>query len=231
MGDTKWPSASLMAELSEGDREALVRLGTSRVYEAGEVLIAEGQHDSHAVLLLDGCVKVVGLRDDGGSVLLAVRTRGDLVGEFSAIDGRPRSATVIAARTTPVRTIGAADFHAFLRERPWAAEAVQRSITRKLRSATRYRIDTSGGSVTARVARTLDTLVRTYGRVENGSVRIDLPLSQGDLAALAGVSQAGAQRALRHLRAAEVVTTEYRGTVVRNLAALRRAAEEGGSGG
>ncbi|MEU6092571.1 Crp/Fnr family transcriptional regulator [Streptomyces sp. NPDC047085] len=230
MGDTGWPRASLMAELSEEERQALVRLGTGRVYEAGDVLITEGQRDSHVALLLDGCVKVVGLRDDGGSVLLAVRGRGDLVGEFAAIDGRPRSASVIAARTTTVRTIGGADFHTFLREHPSAAEAVQRSITAKLRSATRYRIDTGGGSVTARVARTLDTLVRAHGRVENGSVRIDLPLSQGDLAALAGVSQAGVQRALRHLRAAEVVTSEYRGTVVRDLAALRRVAEEGGTG-
>ncbi|MBX9392078.1 Crp/Fnr family transcriptional regulator [Streptomyces sp. TRM72054] len=161
-----------------------------------------------------------------GSVLLAVRGPGDLVGEFAAIDGGPRSASVIAAGTVSVRTIGGAEFRAFLRERPQAAEAVQRSITAKLRSATRYRIDTGGGSVTARVARTLDTLVRMYGRADAGCVRIDLPLTQGDLAALAGVSQAGVQRALRQLRAADAVATEYRGTVVRDVTALRRAAGE-----
>ncbi len=214
-----------MSELGEQGK-MLVRLGTGRVYGAGEVIITEGQRDSHVVLLLTGLAKVVGLRDDGGSILLAVRGRGELVGEFAAMDGLPRSASVIAARTVSVRTIRGLDFRAFLREHREAADAVQRSVTAKVRSATRYRIDTSGGSVTARVARTLDTLVRTYGRTDHGCVRVDLPLSQGDLAALAGVSQAGVQRALRQLRAADVVATAYRGILVRDADALRRAARE-----
>ncbi|MFJ8112681.1 Crp/Fnr family transcriptional regulator [Streptomyces sp. NPDC096132] len=217
-----------MFHLDPGDREALLSLGRIVRYDTGDVLIREGSHETSVLLLLDGCVKVVGVAEDGGTTLLALRVRGEVVGEISALDGQPRSATVIAARPTITRTLTGAAFRELLRERRGVADIVQRCVLAKLRGATRYRIDGSSGSAAVRLARALDNLVRSYARAVPEGLRIDVPLTHADLAALAGVSEASVQRALRSLRAAGAVTTKYRMVVIRDQDILRAIAGQSG---
>jgi CRP/FNR family transcriptional regulator, cyclic AMP receptor protein len=113
----------------------------------------------------------------GHNVTLAVRPAGDMVGELAALDGRQRSATVTAATRTSVRSIGHAEFTAHLATRPAVSAAVQRSVVAELRQATRFRSDTNGSSVLARLARVLDHLGDRYGRPSPQGVLIDVSLS------------------------------------------------------
>ncbi|CAM5325525.1 hypothetical protein GCM10010343_32020 [Streptomyces avidinii] len=225
---SRWPQGTLMANLAADDRETLIGLGRVVSYGVGEVLIREGGPETTALLIASGCVKVFGGAEDGATVLLALRVHGELVGEISALDGQPRSATVVAVRPTVTRILTAAAFRSFLRESPTAAEVVQRSVAGKLRGATRHRIDSSSGTATVRLARTLDNLVRSYARTVPEGLRIDVPLSHADLAALAGISDASVQRALRSLRAAGAVATKYRGVIVREAGILRAIAGQSG---
>ncbi|MEU9081357.1 Crp/Fnr family transcriptional regulator [Streptomyces sp. NPDC048357] len=217
-----------MANLAADDRETLIGLGRIVTYGVGEALIREGGPETTALLITSGCVKVFGGAEDGATVLLALRVHGELVGEISALDGQPRSATVVAVRPTVTRVLTAAAFRSFLRESPTASEVVQRSVAGKLRGATRHRIDSSSGTATVRLARTLDNLVRSYARTVPEGLRIDVPLSHADLAALAGISDASVQRALRSLRAAGAVATKYRGVIVREPGILRAIAGQSG---
>lgn len=219
-----WPTGSLMSNLSGPDRDALLRLGSFRKYAPGEMLIVEGGLETDVMLILDGCAKVLVSADDGSTVLLAIRAPGDVVGELAALDGRPRSATVVAARGISAHVVSGVAFRACLRERPDVATELQRSVAGKLRAAIRYRIDATSAAVPVRLARTLDSLVRSYGRPTPQGLRIDVPLSNADLAALAGLSSASVQRALRALRADGAIRTEYRSVLVRDLAALRATA-------
>ncbi|MFB8773959.1 Crp/Fnr family transcriptional regulator [Streptomyces broussonetiae] len=152
---------------------------------------AVGGREVTVLLIVDGCVKVVGASEDGGTVLLALRVRGEVVGEVSVLDGQPRSATVIAARPTVTRTLTGAAFRAYLNARPAAAQVVQRSLPAKPRGATRYRTDGSSGTAPVRLARALDNLVRSFARAVPEGLRIDVPLSHADLAAQRAVAAQG----------------------------------------
>ncbi|MFE7190423.1 Crp/Fnr family transcriptional regulator [Kitasatospora sp. NPDC057541] len=210
--------------LDAADLRELGRLGTRRVYAPGEALMIEGEPGDRAALLLTGCVKVVATTEDGGEALLAVRLPGELLGELAVLDGEPRSASVLAVRTSTTREIGGPAFLDFLADRPAAALAVQRSVTRKLRSATRHRVDAGHGTGLARLARTLHTLLGSYGAPGEDGLRIDIPLSHADLAALARLSLASVERSLRTLRDQGAVRTSYRELVVRDPDLLARAA-------
>ncbi|MFB7470497.1 Crp/Fnr family transcriptional regulator [Kitasatospora sp. NPDC056184] len=210
--------------LGEVDLRELGRLGTRRVYAPGEALMIEGDPGDRAALLLTGCVKVVAATEDGGEALLAVRLPGELLGELAVLDGEPRSASVLAVRTSTTREIGGPAFLDFLADRPAAALAVQRSVTRKLRSATRHRVDAGHGTGLARLARTLHTLLGSYGTPVEDGLRIDVPLSHADLAALARLSPASVERSLRTLRDQGAVRTSYRELVVLDRSLLARAA-------
>src|SRR5215472_5359385 len=97
---TSWPRRTVLGSLPEKTREALLTLGIPREFAVGSTLIMEGDTATDVMVLIDGWVKVVGVTDEGGLALLAFRTGGDIVGEQSALENEPRSASVISAGVT-----------------------------------------------------------------------------------------------------------------------------------
>ncbi len=223
-GGRPWPPGSLLAGLSEGSRQRLLGLGTERQYpRAGRVLINEGSRSTAVYLLLAGSVKVTGATD-AGDALLAIRVGGDLVGELVALDGRPRLATVTTAGPVTARVIGQPEFVALLSRDPELALAVARGVSDKLRSATSRRIDFTGCDATARFARVLLDLATRYGQQTPAGQTICCPLTQTELATLAGSAEPTVQRMLRQFKADGIVATGYRETAVLDIAALRKRA-------
>jgi CRP-like cAMP-binding protein len=175
---------------------------------------------------LAGVVKVTGATDEGDA-LLAIRVGGDLVGELSAMDNRPRSATVTTVGPLIARVISQGEFVAFVARNPEVALAVARGVGDKLRAATARRIDFTGCDVATRFARVLLELAVRYGEQTGAAVVIRCPLTQTELATLVGAAEPTIQRVLRQLRTDGVVATGYRETAVLDMAGLRRRAFPG----
>ncbi|MBI9080728.1 MAG: cyclic nucleotide-binding domain-containing protein [Pseudodesulfovibrio sp.] len=76
-------------------REAM-RAASIRRYEAGEIVIAEGEFDNQVFFLIFGLLKISIKDTEVGSL----RRLGDVFGEMGIIDGSPRSATITAEKTT-----------------------------------------------------------------------------------------------------------------------------------
>jgi CRP/FNR family cyclic AMP-dependent transcriptional regulator len=218
--DRLWPPGSLLADLSDIDREALLTLGTLRQYTPGMILMAEGDQSTHLFLLVDGCVKVTASNEDGHVALLAIRVGGDLVGELSCLDGNPRSATVTVAGSLVSRRISQREFHLFLHDHPVAALAVSGSVARKLRSATRRWVDFNGRDARVRLARVLVELARSYGRPAADGVEIGISLTQPELAALIGAGEPTVHKALADLRRRGVLGVGYRKMIIKDERAL-----------
>ncbi|WP_059008146.1 Crp/Fnr family transcriptional regulator [Streptomyces specialis] len=219
-----WPSASLLGGLPPAARDRLLGLGALTRYPVGRVLMREAEETTFVLILLDGVVKATGRTHDNRDALLAVRMGGDLVGEFAAVDGRPRSATVTTCGPVVARVVTRGDFLHCTRHDPRIAQAVDESIVAKLRVATTHRIDFTGCDAPTRLARVLYQITMTYGeRVGAGAV-IRWPITQPELATLAGTAEPTVHKALRRLRDEGVVSTGYRTFRVENLAELRALA-------
>lgn len=219
-----WPSTSLLGGLSPPVRQRLLGLGAKVQYAGSKrKLIREGDQTSVVYLLLAGIVKVSGAIDDG-EALLAIRVGGDVVGELSAMDGRPRLATVTTAGPLIARVIGSGEFVSFLSRNPEVALAVSRDVAGKLRSATARRIDFTGSHGATRLARVLLELADRYGERTSAGTVIHCPLTQTELATLVGAAEPTVQRVLRQFRSDGVVATGYRETRVLDMAALRQRA-------
>jgi CRP-like cAMP-binding protein len=220
-----WPARSLIADLPAGPREEFLRLGAPRTFPRGQIIIAESGHTTELYAIITGFVRVVNHTHTGAQAMMAIRTRGDLIGELAALDGKPRTSTVIAASRTSVLVVDAPMFQAFTSRYPAVADAVSRSVVAKLRTATRYRVETGQATVLTRVARVLEHLADGYGRPVSDGVVIDVPLPQRDLASLVGASEKGVHRAYHALRGAGVIAVAYRMTTIRDMASLRRVAD------
>src|SRR5689334_14717734 len=101
---------TFLEALETDHRQALQARGTVRRFPRGNALAHSGQIGDRVLILLDGHVKLTRVTDDGRDVLLAIRGPGDLVGEQSAIDGLPRSASVVALDAVEALALTPDDF-------------------------------------------------------------------------------------------------------------------------
>jgi len=190
-----------------------------------KILFREGDKSRFVVLILRGVVKITASVPDGGpDALLAIRMRGDAVGEFAAIDALPRSATVTTCGTVVARVIKSDDFIDCIRRDPDISHAVSSAIAAKMRVAIARRVDFSGSNVSTRVARVLLQLVEAYGYTEGNQAVLKSPLTQPEIASLAVASQPAVHRVLRGLREHGIVSTGYRSIAVTDLGSLRKLA-------
>lgn len=218
--ERRWPAGSLLGELGEVTRSAMLAMGRPVRFADGELLLREGETGSHLYLLLLGYFKIVTCTADGSETLIAIRTGGDLVGELAIFDGGPRIATVRAAGRGVAQRIEKTEFMGFLARHDDALQAVMRAMAGKLRSATRRRSEFASCPVAVRVARVLAEMMRAHGHVGELGVTIGVSFTQPDLATLVGASVPTVQRVLRELREDGIIETRYRRILVRDAARL-----------
>jgi CRP-like cAMP-binding protein len=216
--------AGFLAALPPEDQEALRAAATVRRYDRGVALFHAGDDAGVVLVLVSGRVKVTSVSSDGKEVVLGVRGPGDLVGELSAVDGAPRSATAVALEPVEALGVPGARFTALLGQRPGVALALLRLVTARLREADVQRLELAAVDVLGRVARRLVELADRFGSATGEGVEIELALSQEELAAWAGSSREAVSKALLALRTLGWVETHRRRIVVRDMDALRRHA-------
>jgi CRP-like cAMP-binding protein len=207
------PGSFLAAvEISVG--AALVRAGSVRKFPAHTALFHSGDPSTHVVLLLDGWVKVSANSRNGYEALLAIRGPGDLLGELSALDGKPRSATVLTLVPVEASVLPADRFLELLHSRPRLAITLLGYLAGRLRDADGSRLEFGAFSLMERLARLLLTLADVHGVSERSGVVIDIPLSQRDLAGSVGASREAVARLLRILRERHVITMKRQRIVI-----------------
>jgi CRP/FNR family cyclic AMP-dependent transcriptional regulator len=215
-------SHSFFTHLTEEQRAGLKDIARRREYKRGTTLFNEGDIADRVVVVLEGNVKVSYFTDEGKEVVLAVRGPGDLLGELSALDSEPLSATVTAMSPVTGLVLSADAFTDFLRRVPDVALLLLRTLSRKLRDADRKRVEFAEFDTVGRVARRLVELAERFGDRSEGRVQIDLGLTQEELAGWTGSSREAVSKALQALKARGWIATQRRSITIIDLESLRR---------
>jgi CRP-like cAMP-binding protein len=210
-----------LSALTDDERAAFGAAGRVRRFGRGEALFHEGDDAGGVVAILSGRVKVSVSGAGGREVVLRFPAAGELVGELSAVAGRPRSATVTALEPVEAITMRAGEFHRFVAEHPRVVPLVFERVAARLAEADRQLADFATRDVTARIAGRLLELAEETGEPHRGGVRITLALSQDELGAWAGASREAVARSLHLLRELGWIETRRREITVTNLDGLR----------
>jgi CRP-like cAMP-binding protein len=120
----------LFAALSRHQLGQVAALTVPDELSAGTVLTRQGASGGIAYILASGRAEV--LRDGRR---LARLGPGDVVGELSLIDGKPRSATVTAITDLEVLEIDARDLTRLLRKAPAVTRNLLEALAERLRQA------------------------------------------------------------------------------------------------
>src|SRR5487761_394379 len=210
--------------LPHEEQRALWSLGREREYSPGAALCVEGDPVTHVFVLLDGWVKVIAVTADGRESVLALRGAGDVVGETAGETTGGRNATMQAMVTVRALIVGYDRFSTFLDTHQGGSRAYRRVIVHRWRDAeTMLRVHavTNGAQ---RLAGLLLGLAERLGGRSDAVIEIALPLSQDELASLAGTSRATVARALNVWRQRGLIRTGQRRITLTDVRGLRRAA-------
>jgi CRP/FNR family cyclic AMP-dependent transcriptional regulator len=210
--------------LTEEEAADLHAAGRRRRYGPGVTLFHEGDDSGPVVVILGGRVKVATVGGGGREAIVAVRGPGDLLGELSAIDGGPRSATVTTLESAEVLLVPGSAFAALLERHLRIALVLLRMVAGRLRYADSQQAQFATQDVVGRVAKRLLELGDRFGVAEDDRIVIELPISQEELAAWTGSSREAVSKALQQLRSLHVLETGRKRITVLDSAALRRRA-------
>jgi CRP/FNR family transcriptional regulator, cyclic AMP receptor protein len=223
------PQHGFWCELAEPERVALRATCNRRMFGRNSAIVAEDDAVDDIVIIWSGLAKVCS-RGTSRPVLLALRGPGDIVGEMASIGGGGRSATVIAINEVVGLVIEAARFGEFLSKFPDASKALQKVLVTRLRESDSSRIGAAATNVAQRLARLLLDFGQRYGvPADGGGSKIDLALTQEDLASFVNASSRAVAREIERWKERDIVIAGRRWVIIQQPSALRRIAHIGAS--
>jgi len=120
----------LFSHLSQRQLSLIARHADEVQLDAGKVLAKQGELGLEFLLLVEGSARV---QRDGK--MIARLAEGDFFGEMSLIDGKPRSATVVAETPVTLLAIHRRSFSYLLDTIPGLSRKMLATLSERLRQA------------------------------------------------------------------------------------------------
>lgn len=188
----------------------------------GSVIVTEAEPAEAFYVIASGRVKLTQATAGGAEHLLDVLGPGDSFGALPLLGQARHDASAEALTGGCLLVTSASEFGELVTAFPRVAVAVLEDVSARLRDAQARLRDAAGSTVEARLAASLLTLSSRLGEpLETGGRSLGAPLSQEDLAALAGSTLETINRVLAQWRARGLVETGRRRIVLLDPEALR----------
>ena len=213
----------LFSALDAPAREGLAARCAWKAYDKGEQILSRDSDSGDVYFVIEGDVGIVNYSLGGREIAYTSVGAGSYFGEMAAIDGEPRSATVVAKTSCTVATVPPATFIDILEQHSSVALAVLRKLSRIIRVSDDRIMDLSTLGAQARVCR---ELIRMAGEEddENGMVIEKLP-TQTDVAARVGTTRETVARTLSQLATAGLIDRDGKRLEIVDLDALEDLAD------
>ena len=171
----------LLEGVSAAALEELAQRCRWRRFDSGQRVISREARDQDVYLIVSGRVRVTSFSAAGRQVTYRDIPAGDWFGDFAAIDGRARSADIVALEDTLLAAMDPAEFRQILHEHPAVCDHVLRRLVASVRELTERVFDLSTLGVQNRVHAELLRLAREAG-VKANTARIDPAPKHTDIA-------------------------------------------------
>lgn len=217
----KW---ELLSGLTDEQRAAVLQLTRLRKYQAKDVLFHEGDEGETLHFVVKGRVAIRALTPAGEVATFAILGPGQALGEMALLRrSSMRSASATALEPVETRSLHRNDFFRLCDERPVVERVMVHVLASRVDRLSQHLMDALYRSVDERIVRRLLETVRLYPDAGDGIV---LPLTQQDIASLAGTTRPTANIVLNELQAQGIVTLT-RGRIV--VDDLRKLAAKAGT--
>ncbi|MBI5287210.1 MAG: cyclic nucleotide-binding domain-containing protein [Deltaproteobacteria bacterium] len=125
------------SDLTDDELEAISRIIQEKDYKMGETIFSENEAGQSLYIIKKGEVKACKVAPDGELLTLTLLKDGDVFGEMSFLDGRYRSATIVAIADTETFVIDKEDFEGLIDGHPWMVYKLMKNIVYTIHSLLR----------------------------------------------------------------------------------------------
>jgi len=186
---------TLFAGLTDAEHRELVAASRRRRFGRREVIFHEGDPGDTVHVVLEGHVGLRITTPLGDAAMVRVVGPGGWFGELAVISPEARSATALALESAETLVVHRDPFRALIDRDPKAQQALTDALSAEIRRLSKALVDALYVPADKRLWRRLLELMATYEAGEDGAVA--LPLTQEELAQLAGMTRPTANRLLR----------------------------------
>jgi CRP-like cAMP-binding protein len=210
------------------DRTAIARIETHctwKVAHANEPILSRDSDSRDVFFVVKGRCRIVNFSPSGREVAYAVAGPGDFFGEMAAIDGLPRSATVVALEDCILGSITINAFRDVVEQYPKVGFVIMEKLVRIVRTSDDRIMDLATLSAYQRVYSELLKLIKP-DPVRQGSWLIYPLPTQAQIAAQASTTRETVARVLSHLSADGVAERKSKTLYVRQIERLRQLCDK-----
>lgn len=214
---------AFLSRLCEADLALLSGRWGVHGYKHGELIIAHGDCDRDVFFLLEGRARVTLFSEDGKEIAYRDITPGDIFGELACIDGKARSASIVALETTRAARLSATTFRELVESHPNLAWTLLEHLSTLLRRMTDRVFEFSTLVVRKRLILELIRQAEEIGPVD-GRVMIEPAPTHFELAAQISTHREAVSREMSALSKRGLIAKRGHGLVLNDVAALEMLA-------
>lgn len=215
----------LLDGLTHAELEALARQCRWGRYDAEQRVISREAPDSDVYLIVSGCVRIAAFSASGRQVMFGEKKSGEWFGDFAAIDGKARSADVVATEETLLAAMTPAVFRDLMEKHRSVRECMLKRLVASVRELTDRVFDITTLGVQNRLHAQILRLAREAG-VKGNAARIDPAPKHHDIAAQISTYREQVTREISAMVKQGLVQRDGDALVVPDVAKLERAVNE-----
>ena len=213
---------TLFASLSDDALQELSSVMKRRAFRSGEVIFHRDDAGQVLYIIKEGKVKICLISPDGQEISLVVFGKGECFGELALLDDLPRSADAIAVEKVECYTLQRSDFHNAIMKNPKIAIQVLEVISKRLRNTNEQVEDLIFLDVYGRVAKKLLELSDAHGAQVEGGIRIDVRMTQQELASMVGASRESVNKVMGYFTDKKYISTDKHRITLHRINDLKR---------
>ncbi|MBP9849677.1 MAG: Crp/Fnr family transcriptional regulator [Flavobacterium sp.] len=188
------------------NKDELLRMAeckTSYTIKKGEPIFEEGEVTNGIYCIKDGICKLSKLSDNGKDQIVKLVKPGELLGQRSMISDEPANLSAVALEDMEVCFIPRSEVMQFFTQNNQFSMNVMKTICEDLKGADDHMVNMAQKTVRQRLAETLIYLEDTFGKNDDGTLRIQL--SREELAGMIGTATESCIRLLSELNKSEYI--------------------------
>jgi CRP/FNR family transcriptional regulator, cyclic AMP receptor protein len=215
----------IFSELAAEVRRGFAGRCTWRDFKPRQQIVGHQEDRRNVFFLITGKARASIYSAAGRMVTFRDIRAGDMFGEFSAIDGEPRSASVEATQRSLVAIMSPDLFWEVLRTQPPVMAAVLKRLTGQVRTLSERVYEMSTLAVRNRIHAELLRLAKDLVSETGNAVLYPAP-TDADIAARIATTRETVNRELGDLVEAGLIEKRGRTLVIRDVERLRRLVDE-----
>lgn len=183
----------------------------------GQVLFQQGDEADHIYVIKEGRFKLSRITEDGNESILHIMGTGELLGETALFrPGAVQLATAIALEEAKVCSIDRWTFEKIIKNQPDLAWEMIKNLGNRLYTIWEQVSETNRQSTLEKILSLMLRLSREHGEACANGIRITIPLTQQEIAALVGSSRVMVSQSIKELTDKNYLYREKRYYILKN---------------